>query len=48
MTAAGLGRPRQPRSLSPYIERDAEIARILVGLRHRPPGGRMENNLASR
>jgi site-specific recombinase XerD len=41
MSAAGLERPKQPRSLPRYIERDTEIARVLAMAATRDPAGRM-------
>ena len=41
MSAAGLERPKQPRSLPRYIERDTEIARVLAMAATPDPDGRM-------
>jgi integrase/recombinase XerD len=41
MSAAGLERPKQPRSLPRYIERDTEVARVLAMASTSDPDGRM-------
>ena len=39
LVAAGVDRPKLPRSLPRYVERDTEIARVLAGRGHPGPGG---------